>query len=98
MLILGLLGMYFDAAVVFVTKSSLFSDWLWPYCDPYQNSGIFKFHILESISLFTRISGASVSKFRVFQVSQTRVHIFFQNFRGIRTGGWVQEIAIFALN
>ena len=32
MLILGLLGMYFDAAVVFVTKSSLFSDWLWPYC------------------------------------------------------------------
>ena len=33
MLILGLLGMYFDAAVVFVMKSSLFSDWLWPYCE-----------------------------------------------------------------
>ena len=33
MLILGLLGMYFDTAVVFVTNSSLFSDWLWPYCD-----------------------------------------------------------------
>ena len=32
MLNLGLLGMYFDAGVVFVTKSSLFSDWLWPYC------------------------------------------------------------------
>ena len=32
MLILGLLGMYFDAVVVFVTNSSLFSDWLWPYC------------------------------------------------------------------
>ena len=32
MLTLGLLGMYFDAAVVFVNLSSLFSDWLWPYC------------------------------------------------------------------
>ena len=32
MLILDLLGMYFDAAVVFVTNSSLFSDWLWPFC------------------------------------------------------------------
>ena len=32
MLILGLLGVYFDAAVVFVMKTSLFSDWLWPYC------------------------------------------------------------------
>ena len=32
MQILSLLGMYFDAAVVFVTNSSLFSDWLWPYC------------------------------------------------------------------
>ena len=31
MLILGLLGMYFDAAVVFVTKSSLFFR-LAPYC------------------------------------------------------------------
>ena len=34
MLILVLLGMYFDDAVVFVTKSSLFSDCLWPYCGP----------------------------------------------------------------
>ena len=33
MQILGLLGIYFDAAVVFVTNSSLFSDWLWPYCE-----------------------------------------------------------------
>ena len=31
MQILGLLGMYFDAVVVFVMKFSL-SDWLWPYC------------------------------------------------------------------
>ena len=30
MLILGLLGMYFDAVVVFVMN--FFSDWLWPYC------------------------------------------------------------------
>ena len=33
MLILGLLAMYFDAAKVFVTKSLVFSDWLWPYCE-----------------------------------------------------------------
>ena len=33
MLILGLLGMYFDAAVVFVTSQTLFQDWLWPYCE-----------------------------------------------------------------
>jgi len=32
MQILGLLGMYFDAVVVEVEKSLLFSDWLWPYC------------------------------------------------------------------
>ena len=32
MLILGLLGMYFDAGVVFVTSQTLFQDWLWPYC------------------------------------------------------------------
>ena len=40
MLILGLLGMYFDAAVVFVTKSSFFSDWLWPYCGLYTMGGL----------------------------------------------------------
>ena len=32
MLILGLLGLYFDAAVVFVTSHTLLY-WLWPYCD-----------------------------------------------------------------
>ena len=32
MLILGLLCMYFDAVVVFVTSHSLFSYLLWPYC------------------------------------------------------------------
>ena len=32
MQILGLLGMYFDAAVVFVTSTHFYSNWLWPYC------------------------------------------------------------------
>jgi len=32
MLILGLPGMYFDAAVVLFTISSLFLEWLWPCC------------------------------------------------------------------
>ena len=32
MLNLGLLGIHFDAAVVFVTSQTLYSDWLWPYC------------------------------------------------------------------
>ena len=32
MLILGLLGVHFDVALVFFAISSLFSDWLWPYC------------------------------------------------------------------
>ena len=32
MQILDLLGMYFDAVVVEVENSLLFSDWLWPYC------------------------------------------------------------------
>ena len=30
---LGLLRMYFDAVVVEIEKSLLFSDWLWPFCD-----------------------------------------------------------------
>ena len=38
MLILGLLGMYFDAAVVFVTSQTLFQDWLWPYCEKQQDA------------------------------------------------------------
>ena len=33
MLILSLLGMDFEAVVVIVTNSSLFSDLLWPYCE-----------------------------------------------------------------
>ena len=37
MQILGLLGMFFDAVVVEVEKSFLFSDWLWPYCEQQQN-------------------------------------------------------------
>ena len=36
MLILGLLGMYFDVVVIFVTKS-FYSDWLWPYCEMVRN-------------------------------------------------------------
>ena len=33
MLIMGLLGMYFNAAMVFVTTFHFYSDWLWPYCE-----------------------------------------------------------------
>ena len=33
MLILVLLGMYFDVAVVFFTSQTLFLDWLLPYCE-----------------------------------------------------------------
>ena len=35
MQILGLLGMFFDAVVVFVTN--FYSDWLWPYCEKFKN-------------------------------------------------------------
>ena len=46
---------------------------------PYQNSGVFKFHILEC-GFFHQNFVASIPKFRGFQISHTRVWFFYQNF------------------
>ena len=62
MLILGLLGMYFDGVVVFVTNSSLFSDWLWPYCDDipdYQGSVLYILVDKQPVILLVKTQNAA---------------------------------------
>jgi hypothetical protein len=49
----------------------------------YQNSGTLKFHILHSVHIFFHQNfRASVPKFRHFEISHTRVHIFFTRILG----------------